>query len=131
MQVLYPDWLPSLKFMSAVEYGLHALCLDETPGTLYIEKVPQALILGDAYFDGVDEYTIRVTTEDLATLFHELTHVMQYSLYELEVYKEGHAYWKGEVVEGLTYEKSPWEVEAHHIEKILLKCFSLHRQIKC
>lgn len=129
MEVRYPDWLPSLKFMGAVEYALHALCLEEIPGTLTIEKIPQALILGDAYFDGLDEYSIRVTTEDLATLFHEMTHVMQFSLYELEVYKEGHAYWKGEMLENLTYENSPWEIEAYHIEKILLNCFKLHRQI--
>ena len=128
MEVRYPDWLPSLKFMHAVEYGLHALCLEDVHGTLRIEKVPQALILGDAYFDGIDEYTIRVTTEDLATLFHELVHIMQYSLYELEVYQEGNAYWKGEMMEGLSYEESPWELEAHHIEKVLLKCFELHRQ---
>jgi hypothetical protein len=128
VEVRYPDWLPSLKFMGAVEYGLHALCLEDVHGTLKIERVPQALILGDAYFDGIDEYTIRVTTEDLATLFHELVHIMQYSLYELEVYQEGNAYWKGEMMEGLSYEESPWELEAHHIEKVLLKCFELHRQ---
>jgi hypothetical protein len=128
VEVRYPDWLPSLKFMGAVEYGLNALCLEDVHGTLKIERVPQALILGDAYFDGIDEYTIRVTTEDLATLFHELVHIMQYSLYELEVYQEGNAYWKGEMMEGLSYEESPWELEAHHIEKVLLKCFELHRQ---
>ena len=118
MEVRYPDWLPSLKFLGAVEYGLHALCLEDVPGTLTIEKVPQALILGDAYFDGIDDYVIRVTTEDLSTIFHELTHIMQYANYELEVYNEGHGYWKGETLDGLTYENSPWEIEAHHIEKV-------------
>ena len=114
--------------MGAVEYGLHALCLEDTQGTLTIEKVPQALILGDAYFDGIDEYTIRVTTEDLATIFHELTHVMQYANYELEVYNVGNAYWKGETLKGLSYEESPWEIEANHIEQVLLKCFKRHTE---
>ena len=114
--------------MHAVEYGMYCLMLEDTPGTLTIEKVPQALILGDAYFDGIDEYSIRVTTEDLATVFHELVHIMQYSLYELEVYKEGHAYWKGQMLEGLTYEESPWEREAHHIEQVLLRSFKIHQQ---
>lgn len=127
MQVQY-DWNPSTRFVQAVEYGIHALCLEEEQGTLSIEKVPQALILGDAYFDGVDEYTIRVTTEDLATIFHELTHIMQYSKYELEVYNVGNAYWKGETLKGLSYEESPWEIEANHIEQVLLKCFKRHTE---
>lgn len=128
MEVRFPGWTPSLEFLHAVEYGLYALCLEATEGTLTIEKVEQEGVLGDAYFDGLDEYTVRLTTEDLSTLFHELTHVMQYSLYELEVYNEGHGYWKGETLTGLTYEDCPWEVEAYHMEQVLLKCFELHKQ---
>lgn len=129
MQVRFTgNWLPSLEFIRAVEYGLHALCLENYKGDLLIEKVDQEGVLGDAIFDGVDEFHIRVTSEDLATIFHELVHVMQFANYELEVYDEGHGYWKGETLEGLTYENSPWEIEAHHIEQVLLKCFELHRQ---
>lgn len=117
-------WHPKQELKDAVEYGMHALCLDEMPGRLIIEKqFDKTDRLGDSYFDGIDDYSIRLWQDDPATVFHELTHIMQYANYELEVYDEGHGYWKGETVEGLSYEESPWEIEAHHIEQVLLKCF--------
>ena len=54
---------------------------------------------------------------------HEMVHVMQSANYELELYGEGHGYWQGEVVKGLTYETSPWEIEATRLESILVKNF--------
>lgn len=117
------------EFYEALEYGIHALCLEDVPGTLTVELVHgETESLGDSYFDGVDEYHIRLTGLDTSTLFHELVHVMQYANYELEVYKEGHGYWQGKTLEGLTYEESPWEVEAFHMEQVLERCFRAHRQ---
>jgi hypothetical protein len=118
------SWKPSSTFKNAVRYAVHALCLEDVPGVLTIENLTQPGVMGDAYFDGVDEYTVRVTSEDLGTIFHELVHVMQYANYELEVYGEGNAYWKGQTLEGLTYATCPWEIEAYHIEQVLLKCFN-------
>ncbi len=118
------SWKPSSTFINAVRYAVHALCLEDVPGVLTIEKLTQPGVMGDAYFDGVDEYTVRVTSEDLGTIFHELVHVMQYANYELEVYGEGNAYWKGQTLEGLSYDTCPWEIEAYHIEQVLLKCFN-------
>lgn len=131
MEVYYTpsEWKPTEEFYDAVEYGIHALCLEEIPGELTIELLSgYSDALGDSYFDGVDEYTIRLSRADIPTLFHELVHVMQYANYELEVYKEGHAFWKDSTVEGLTYEESPWEIEAFHMEQVLERCFRLHRQ---
>ena len=125
----YAGQKPTEEFYQAVEYGIHALCLEEVPGELTIEWVSgYSDSLGDCMFDGIDEYHIRLTSYDIGTLFHELTHVMQYSNYELEVYKEGHGYWQGKMHEGLTYDESPWEVEAYHMEQVLLRCFEVHRQ---
>lgn len=121
------SWKPSEEFYDAVEYGIHALCLEEIPGELTIELVSgNPVTLGDSYFDGIDEYSIRLTKPDISTLFHELVHVMQYANYELEVYKEGHGFWQGKTLEGLTYEESPWEIEAYHMEKALYRCFRQH-----
>ena len=64
----------------------------------------------------------------VSAIFHEMVHVMQYANYELEVYGEGHGYWQGQTIKGLTYETSPWEIEAYHIEQILLKCFNAQRE---
>ena len=120
---------PTEEFYDAVDYAIHALCLEEVPGELTIELVPgYTESLGDCMFDGVDEYHIRLSSYDIGTLFHEMTHVMQYSNYELEVYREGHGYWQGKMHEGLTYEESPWEVEAYHMEQVLLRCFQVHQQ---
>lgn len=128
MEVWY-EFKATEEFYEAVEYGMHALCLEDVPGGLTIELVSgNSLPLGDSYFDGVDEYHIRLTTFDTSTLFHELVHVMQYANYELEVYNEGHGFWQGRTLEGLTYEESPWEVEAFHMEQVLERCFRAHRQ---
>lgn len=123
-------WRPSRQFTNALEYGINALCLEKVEGNLLIEKVDteHSVPLGDCMFDGLDDYHIRLTSLDVGVLFHELVHVMQYANYELEIYEEGHGYWKGKVLKGLSYEESPWEVEAYHIEQILLKCFELHTQ---
>ena len=118
-------WLPDRRFLQALEYGIHALCLERVDGQLTIERVQSEheVPLGDCMFDGIDDYHIRLTTMDVGVLLHELVHVMQYANYELEVYDEGHGYWQGKTLMGLTYEDSPWEIEAHHIEQILLRCF--------
>lgn len=132
MQVVYKPWLwtPPKMFRDAVQYAIDAMCLEEIPGTLTIECKSKTgkEMLGDSYYDGIDEYTIRLWTLDLSTLFHEMVHVMQYANYELEVYGEGHGYWQGQTIKGLTYETSPWEIEAYHIEQILLKCFNAQRE---
>lgn len=129
MDVWYEGWKPTESFYEAVDYGIHALCLEEIPGELTIELVsdyPDAI--GDCYFDGIDSYHIRLSSPDISTLFHEMTHVMQYANYELEVYREGYGYWQGKMHEGLSYYDSPWEVEAFHMEQVLTRCFEAQQK---
>lgn len=126
MQLEY-SWKPTQTFQAAVNYALEVLDLCEYPGVISFELVEMTELLGDAFFDGVDHFTVRLTSENLPTLFHELTHVMQYANNELEVYDEGHGYWQGSVLSGLSYAESPWEIEANRLEKILYKCFLKER----
>ena len=110
---------------SAISYAIDALLLDEVPGTLVV-KIFQPLeqdTYGDSTFDGVDEYEIRLWSQDLETVMHEMVHIMQCANYELELYGEGHAYWQGVIVQGLSYDDSPWEIEASRLESILVRNF--------
>lgn len=109
----------------AIDFCRDVLLLDDIPGTLEV-KIFQPLeqdTYGDSTFDGVDEYEIRLWSQDLETVMHEMVHIMQCANYELELYGEGHAYWQGSIVQGLSYEESPWEIEASRLESILVKNF--------
>lgn len=110
----------------AVMFCRDVLLLAEVPGTLTIkifEPIEGQDHYGDCTFDGVDEYEVRLWDQSLETIMHEMVHVMQSANYELELYSEGRAYWQGQMVEGLTYDTSPWEIEATRLESILVKNF--------
>ena len=63
----------------------------------------------------------RLTPEDYtSTLLHELWHVYQHVTGQLKD-KYNKRYWKGIDHSETDYEDQPWEVEAHKMEKILLK----------
>lgn len=130
MHAVYLDWSPSQEIKQAVEYGIHALCLDTIPGELFISKESESRegVVADCYHDGLDEYEIRLWTEDISAILHEIVHVMQYANYELEMYSEGRGYWQGKMYENLTYEESPWEIEAFRLEEILVKNFKAEKE---
>jgi hypothetical protein len=125
MQVVYVAWTPSVETKKVVDYGIQALCLDKVPGWLHIFKNidNREGVVADCFHDGLDDYEIRLWTEDVSAILHEMVHVMQYANYELEVYSEGRGYWQGKLYENLTYEESPWEIEAFRLEEILVKNF--------
>ena len=131
MEVFYLDWTPSEETMKAVDFGIHALCLDQIPEDLFVTKEtdPRSGVVADCYHDGLDEYEVRLWAEDTSSILHELVHVMQYANYELEVYSEGKAYWQGQMYDNLTYVESPWEIEAFRLETILLESFEKHTVI--
>lgn len=119
---------------SVIYWGLDALCLDDLDATLTVTNM-MGILEGsgrdaDMYFDGVDEFHMRLWTLDEKAILHELVHMMQYAAYELEVYREGEGYWQGKNLTGLTYEESPWEVEAHRLEEILVKEYQKHLDSK-
>ena len=63
----------------------------------------------------------RLKPEDYTeTLLHELWHVYQHVTGQLKD-KYNKRYWKGIDHSETDYEDQPWEVEAHKMEKILLK----------
>ena len=63
----------------------------------------------------------RLTPQDYtSTLLHELWHVYQHVTGQLKD-KYNKRYWKGIDHSETDYEDQPWEVEAHKMEKILLK----------
>ena len=70
---------------SVIYWGLKALCLEELDATLTITNMMGILEDSgrdaDMYFDGVDEFHMRVWTLDEAVIFHELVHMMQYARY--------------------------------------------------
>jgi hypothetical protein len=110
----------------AIMFCRDVLLLSDVPGRLIV-KIFQPLEgqdhCGDCVFDGVDEYEMRLWDQSLETIMHEMVHVMQCANYELELYGEGKAYWQGQMVDGLTYDTSPWEIEATYLESILVKNF--------
>lgn len=109
----------------AIDFCRDVLLLDDIPGRLIVKvfKPLEQDTYGDSTFDGVDEYEIRLWSQDLETVMHEMVHIMQCANYELELYGEGHAYWQGTIIQGLSYEESPWEIEASRLESILVKNF--------
>ena len=54
----------------------------------------------------------------LTVILHELQHCLQHVRGDLKD-KRGMRCWKGIDCSGLDYENSPWELEAHKLEKIL------------
>ena len=63
----------------------------------------------------------RLTPQDYtSTLLHELWHVYQHVTGQLKD-KYNKRYWKGIDHSETDYKDQPWEVEAHKMEKILLK----------
>ena len=110
----------------AIMFCIDVLLLSEVPGRLTViifNPVEGQDHQADCIFDGIDDYEVRFWNQELETVMHEMVHVMQSANYELELYGEGHGYWQGKVVKGLTYETSPWEIEATKLESILVKNF--------
>ena len=93
----------------AIMFCIDVLLLSEVPGRLTViifNPVEGQDHQADCIFDGIDDYEVRFWNQELETVMHEMVHVMQSANYELELYGEGHGYWQGKVVKGLTYETS-------------------------
>jgi hypothetical protein len=110
----------------ALQYANYYMGLQDSD-----EKVTIRLS-GDAYVPGLccnlgDRLLVKVSgnqsEEDIVeTLFHELTHVRQYALGQLEDVGEQVVYWLGHYYRGdfentdsLEYWNAPWEVEARQV----------------
>jgi hypothetical protein len=59
--------------------------------------------------------------EILSTVFHEMTHIKQFHLGELDLNRLIPR-WKGKKCKA-DYKNQPWEIEAHEMEAVLLKEF--------
>tara|TARA_B100001059_G_scaffold30289_1_gene24523 strand:+ start:515 stop:1063 length:549 start_codon:yes stop_codon:yes gene_type:complete len=111
----------------ALQYANVTLGLDNVDMTVVVK------LSGDAYAPGMccnfgnDVLLVKVsgnqTEEEIVeTLFHELTHVRQYALGQLEDVGEQVVYWLGHYYRGdfentdsLEYWNAPWEVEARQV----------------
>ena len=80
----------------------------------------------DPYKVRVDDYGRELDDEEFANecfkvLGHELVHVKQYLKGELKDISALEQRWKGESHISIDYYDLPWEIEAYHLQEVLLE----------
>jgi len=126
---------PKLKTLmrGATFFALQELMPKKRKLNLIIKRVPNLLEKEHAFglcYSTYDEYTFYIDLyggQDLSnlikTLFHEITHVKQFSKREL-VYDQPYDSWKGKKYKSNECEYNrPWEKEARKMEKKLFEKF--------